>query len=265
VMGTELPAFQDDAWELYAPDDWTQAHDLSKEQPERLRELQTLFLIEATKYNVLPLDDRRAERFSSDLAGRPQLVRGNRQILFGGMKRLTENSVVVTKNKSFALTAEVVVPEVGAKGVIVAQGGAFGGWSVYTKEGRPAFCYNLFGLQRFKVLGDAAIPGGEHQVRVEFAYDGGGLGKGGTASLYLDGEKVGEGRVDATVPMLFSADETTDLGSDGGTPVTDDLDADELAFTGTVKWVEIDLGEDAEDADHLITPEERYQIAMARQ
>jgi arylsulfatase A-like enzyme len=265
VMSAELPPFQEDVWELYAPDDWTQSHDLSKEQPEKLQELQTLFLIEAAKYNVLPLDDRRAERFNADLAGRPQLVRGNRQILFGGMGRLSENSIVVTKNKSFALTAQIEVPEEGAKGVIIAQGGAFGGMSLYAKEGKPAFCYNLFGLQRFKVYGEDAIPAGEHQVRVEFSYDGGGLGKGGNASLYLDGKKVGEGRVDATVPMLFSADETTDLGSDSGTPVTDDLAYDELGFNGRVQWVEVDLGEDAEDADHLITPEERYRIAMARQ
>ena len=104
--------------------------------------------------------------------------------------------------------------------MIVAQGGAFGGWSLYAKEGKPAYCYNLFGLQRFKVYGDDALSEGEHQVRLEFAYDGGGLGKGGTASLYLDGEKVGEGRVEGTVPMAFSADETLDLGSDSGTPVS---------------------------------------------
>jgi arylsulfatase len=102
-------------------------------------------------------------------------------------------------------------------------------------------------------------------VRVEFAYDGGGLGKGGTATLYLDGAKVGDGRVDATVPMAFSADETTDVGSDSGTPVSDDLDMRESRFTGRVRWVEIDLGDDAEDADHLITPDERLSIAMARQ
>jgi arylsulfatase len=137
--------------------------------------------------------------------------------------------------------------------------------SLYVKDGKPAFCYNLFGLQRFNVYGEDAISAGEHQVRVEFDYDGGGLGKGGNVSLSLDGEKVGEGRVDATVPMLFSADETSDLGSDSGTPVTDDLATDELEFTGRVQWVEIDLGEDAQDADHLITPEERYRIAMARQ
>ena len=261
----EMPLLDDDVWELYSPDDWTQARDLSQEQPEKLHELQTLFLIEAAKYNVFPLDDRRAERFNAELAGRPQLVQGNRQLLFGGMKRLTENSIVVTKNKSYAVTAEINVPEDGAKGVFVAQGGAFGGWSLYANEGKAAYCYNLFGLQRFKVYGEDPLTQGEHQVRVEFAYDGGGLGKGGTATLYVDGDKVGEGRIEATVPMLFSGDETLDLGSDSGTPVSDDLGVDELEFNGRVHWVQIDLGDDAEDADHLITPEERLSVAMARQ
>jgi hypothetical protein len=261
----ENPPLEDDVWELYAPDDWTQSHDLAGEQPQRLAELQRLFLIEATKYNVLPLDDRRAERFNPDLAGRPALIRGTRQLLFGGMGRLSENSVVVVKNKSHAVTAQIVVPDGGAEGVIVAQGGAFGGWSLYLKAGRPAYCYNLFGLQRFKVLGETAVSPGEHQLREEFAYDGGGLGKGGTVTLYLDGAKVGEGRVDATVPMLFSADETTDVGSDSGTPVSDDLDMRESRFTGRVRWVEIDLDDDAQDVDHLITTEERLTIAMARQ
>jgi hypothetical protein len=262
---TETPPLEDDVWELYAPGDWTQADDLAKEQPEKLQELQRLFLIEATKYNVLPLDDRRAERFNPDLAGRPQLVKGNRQLLFGGMRRISENSIVVLKNKSHAVTAEIEVPEGGAEGVIVAQGGAFGGWSLYLKDGKPAYCYNLFGLQRFKVYGDDPVPAGEHQLRIEFAYDGGGLGKGGNVSFYVDGDKVGEGRVEGTVPMLFSGDETTDLGSDSGTPVTDDLGVDELEFTGRVRWVELDIDEAAEDADHLITPEERLTIAMARQ
>jgi hypothetical protein len=150
--------------------------------------------------------------------------------------------------------------------VIIAQGGAFGGWSLYaTADGRPAYCYNLFGLQQFKVYGDQPIPAGEQQVRMEFAYDGGGLAKGGTVTLYLDGTKVGEGRVEGTVPMAFSADETTDVGSDTGTPVSDDYGRKDSAFTGRVRWVQIDLGEDAEDADHLITPEERLRIAMARQ
>ncbi len=260
-----MPAFDDDVWELYGPDDWTQAYDLAADQPEKLNELQRLFLIEAGKYNVLPLDDRRFERFNPDMAGRPQLVRGTSQLLFGGMGRLSENSVVVNKNKSFSLTAEVEVPEGGAEGVIVAQGGAFGGFSLYVKDGKPAYCYNLFGLQRFKVYGDGAIPAGEHQVRMEFTYDGGGLGKGGDVALYVDGEQVGSGRVDGTVPMLFSADETTDVGSDSATPVSDDYGAKDSEFTGKVRWVQIDVDAAAEDTDHLITPEERLRVAMARQ
>ncbi len=183
---TGVPPLEDDVWELYGPDDWTQANDLAAEQPEKLAELQRLFLDEAKKYNVLPLDDRRAERFNADLAGRPQLISGTRQLLFGGMSRLSENSVVVMKNKSHAVTA-----------VIIAQGGAFGGWTLYAKEGKPAYCYNLFGLQRFKVVSEGAIPDGTHQVRMEFTYDGGGLGKGGNVTLYLDGNAVGEGRVEA--------------------------------------------------------------------
>jgi arylsulfatase A-like enzyme len=263
---TELPAFDDDVWELYGPDDWTQAHDLAKDNPQKLAELQRLFLLEASKYNVFPLDDRRYERFNADLAGRPQLIKGNRQLLFGGMGRLSENSVVNIKNKSHAVTAQLMVPDGGTNGVIVAQGGAFGGWSLYaTNDGRPAYCYNLFGLQQFKVYGEQPIPAGEHQVRMEFAYDGGGLGKGGTVTLYVDGAKAGEGRVEGTVPMVFSADETTDVGSDSATPVSDDYGPKTSAFTGRVRWVQIDLDEAAEDLDHLITPEERLRVAMARQ
>jgi arylsulfatase len=259
------PPLEADVWELYAPDDWTQARDIAEEQPEKLAELQRLFMLEAAKYNVFPLDDRRAERFNPDLAGRPQLTRGNSQLLFGGMRRLTENSVVAIKNKSHSVTAQIVVPEAGGQGVIISQGGAFGGFSVYMKDGKPAYCYNLFGLQRFKVSDEEAVPAGEHQIRVEFEYDGGGLGKGGNASLYVDGSKVSEGRIDATVPMLFSADETTDLGSDSATPVTDDLTLDELEFNGRIDWVEISIGDDAADSDHLISPEERLKVAMARQ
>jgi arylsulfatase len=260
---SDLPAFDDDVWELYGPDDWTQAHDLAGEDPQKLAELQRLFLLEASKYNVFPLDDRRVERFNPDLAGRPQLIRGNQQLLFGGMGRLSENSVVVVKNKSHAVTAQLIVPDGGASGVIVAQGGAFGGWSLYALEGRPAYCYNMFGLQRFKVYGDQPIPAGEHQVRMEFAYDGGGLGKGGTVTLYVDGAEAGEGRVEGTVPLVFSADETTDVGGDSATPVSDDYGPRTSAFNGRVRWVQIDL--DVDDHDHLISPEERLRIAMARQ
>jgi arylsulfatase A-like enzyme len=264
-MAAPLPSLDDDTWELYGPGDWTQAHDLAAEQPDKLHELQRLFLIEAARYNVLPLDDRRAERFNPDLAGRPQLIRGTRQRLFGGMDRLTENSVLTLKNKSHAVTADIVVLNGSSSGVIVAQGGAFGGWSLYVTDGKPAYCYNLFGLQRFKVYGDAPVPSGEHQVRMEFIYDGGGLGKGATVWLFVDGEKVGEGRVDATVPMLFSADETTDVGSDSATPVSDDYDPKASRFNGQIRWIELAIDEAAEDLDHLITPDEQLRLVMTRQ
>jgi arylsulfatase len=261
---SHLPAFDDDVWELYDTNtDWTQAHDLSAEMPEKLRELQRLWLIEVSKFKVLPLDDRRVERFNSDLAGRPVLVKGDSQLLFRGMGRLSENSVLNLKSKSHAVTAEVVVPDGGARGVIVAQGGAFGGWSLYVTDGKPKYCYNLFGIQHFYVEGSSRVPAGTHQVRMEFAYDGGGLGKGGTARLFIDGTSVGEGRVEGTVPMLFSADETLDLGTDSASPVSDDYSAEEGRFTGTINWVQLDVGKD--DHDHFISPEERLRIAMARQ
>jgi len=265
LVGGEVPAFDDDVWELYAPDDWSQTRDLSRERPEKLHELQRLWLIEAARYGVLPLDDRSAERLNPDLAGRPQLIKVTSQLLFGGMGRLSESSVVNIKNKSHAVTTEVVVPAAGAEGVIVAQGGSIGGWSLYAKGGRPKYCYNLLGVKRFYVEGERPLPEGTHQVRLEFAYDGGGLGKGGTVTLYLDGEKVGGGRVDATAAMIFSADDTCDVGVEGGAVVTDDYGAHGNAFSGEVNWVQIDLAAAAADADHLITPEERLRVAMARQ
>jgi len=266
VMGGELPPLDADVWELYdTTNDWSQAHDVAAEHPEKLEELKRLFLIEAVKYGVLPLDDRRIERFNSDIAGRPVLVHGNSQLLFSGAGRLTENTLINIKNKSYSVTADLVVPEGGTNGVIVAQGGAFGGWAVYLHEGRPKYCYNLLGLRRFYAEADAPVPAGNHQVRMEFAYDGGGLAKGGGVTLYVDGQSVGEGRIEHTQPMIFSADETADLGSDGGTTVSDDYTAETSAFGGKINWVQIDIGDDAADADHYITPEERLRVAMALQ
>ena len=264
VVTANLPAFDDDVWELYDGNkDWTQSHDLAKEMPEKLHELQRLWLIEATKYNVLPLDDRRIERFNADLAGRPQLVKGNSQLLFGGMGRLSENSVLVMKNKSFSITAEVEVPSKGAEGVIIHQGGAFAGMSLYAKAGKAKFAYNFLALQTFTIEASQPIPAGKHQVKMEFAYDGGGLGKGGNVSLYYDGKKVGEGRVERTVPMVFSADETTDVGRDTATPVSSDYTRQTSVFNGKIHWVQIDVGKDSHD--QLIPPEERLNLAMARQ
>jgi arylsulfatase len=267
----QLPAFDDDVWELYAPDDWTQAHDLSKEKPQKLHELQRLFLIEAVKYNVLPLDDRQPERFNPDLAGRPELIKGNSQLLFAGMGRLTENVVLNLKNRSHAVTAEVVfaggAPEDGApggaNGTIIAQGGAFGGWSLYTRDGRLKYCYNLLGINRYYVESDTVLPAGKHEVRMEFTYDGGGLGRGGSVTLYLDGSQIGEGRIGPTQPLIYSMDETTDVGCETGTTVAEDYEARASKFNGRINWIQLDKG--LNDCDHLITPEERLKVAMARQ
>jgi arylsulfatase len=258
-----MPALDDDVWELYGPDDWTQAHNLAAEYPDKLRELQRLFLIEAVKYNVLPLDDRRVERFDAEMAGRPTLVKGTSQLLYGGTKRLSESATLNVKNRSHAITAEISVGDTPAEGVIVTQGGAFGGWALYARDGKPRYCYNFAGLQRFYVAGERAVPPGKHQVRVEFAYDGGGLGKGGSVTLYLDGAPIGAGRVAATMPLIYSGDETTDVGVDLGSPVAEDYGVRGNQFRGTVHWVQIERGLD--DADHLISPEERWRVALAIQ
>ncbi len=264
--GEKIPAFDDDNWELYDTNkDWSQANDLARQMPQKLHELQRLWLIEAARYNVLPLDDRRIERLNSDLAGRPVLIKGKSQILFGNMGRLTENCVLNIKNKSHSVTAEIVVPTTGAEGVIVAQGGNAGGWSFYAKNGKLKYCYNLFGIQCFYAESSGALPPGAHQVRMEFAYDGGGLAKGGTASLFVDGKKVGEGKVAATEPMLFSADDGCDVGVDTGAPVSPDYGSRGNEFTGTVKGVQIAVAEDAESVDHLVNPEEAIRLAMALQ
>jgi arylsulfatase len=264
LVGGKLPAFDDDVWELYDGSvDYSQAHDLSGEQPERLRELQRLWLIEAVKYNVLPLDDRSGERADPQRAGRPTLVQGDSQLLFAGMGRLSENSVVNVKNKSFSVTAEIDVPAGGSHGVVIAQGGRFGGWSVYVNQGVAAFTYSVLGIHLFTTTAGSAIPGGRHQVRMEFAYDGGGLAKGGDVTLFYDGTAVGSGRVELTQPMIFSADETTDVGFDSGTAVTPEYTSHGSRFTGRIHWVRIDLGGD--DHDRFIDPEERMRVAMARQ
>ncbi len=264
MVGGVLPAFDDDVWELYdGTSDYSQARNLAADNPEKLAELQRLWLIEATKYNVLPLDDRSMERAIAESAGRPTLIHGNSQLFFAGMGRLSENSVVNIKNKSFSVTAEVEVPDGGVEGVIIAQGGRFGGWALYLKEGKAKFVYNVLGIHEFTTGAETAIPAGTHQVRMEFAYDGGGLAKGGDVTLYYDGDGVGTGRVQLTQPMVFSADETTDIGYESGTTVTPDYTPATSRFTGRINWVQIDLGGD--DNDHFIDPEERLRIAMARQ
>jgi hypothetical protein len=256
----------DDVWELYdTTQDWSQSHNLAKQMPEKLRELQRLWLLEAARYNVLPLDDDPARRFNPETAGRPVLVSRNSQILFGGMGRLSENCVVNVKNKSHSVTAEIVAPEGGAEGVIIAQGANIGGWSLYANKGKLKYCYNLGGVKRFYVEGASVIPPGEHQVRMEFKYAGGGLGKGGKVSLYTDGNRVAEGEVPATLAMVFSADDGCDVGEDSGSPVSEDYGPHDNIFNGRIKGVLLDISESAESMGHLIKPEDAIRIAMARQ
>jgi arylsulfatase len=259
-------SFADDRWELYdTTRDWTQAHDLSTEHPEKLRELQEQFLIEAAKYQVFPLDDRTIERFIPALAGRPDLM-GHRTSMtfFAGMRQLPENTVPNVKNRSHAITAEIEVPEdSGATGVIIVQGGRFGGWALYMHAGVPTYCHNFLDQQRFYVRGTSALSTGRHTIRYEFDYDGG-LGGGGTGRLLVDDERVGEARIDRTVPMVFSTDETLDIGIDTASPVTDEY-ADGLrsAFAGTIHWVRIDLlpvGQVPQAG-----PEQVHHVVMARQ
>jgi arylsulfatase len=265
IQGKSIP-LDDDVWELYdTSKDWSQAKDLSKENPKKLMELQRLWLIEAVRYKVLPIDDRMMEKINPDTAGRPVLIKGKTQLLFGGMGRLSENCVLNLKNKSHSVTAEIVVPKDGAEGVIIAQGANIGGWSLYAKNGKLKYCYNWGGFKHFYVEGTSPIPAGQHQVRMEFAYAGGGLGKGGKVTLFTDGKKVGEGDIGATLAMIFSADDGCDVGEDTGAPVSEDYGPQGNAFNGEIRGVQLAIADAAESVDHLIKPEDAIRMAMARQ
>jgi arylsulfatase len=265
LVGRKTVPLDDDVWELYdGTKDWSQSRDLSKEMPQKLRELQRLWLIEAARFKVLPIDDRVIEKMNPDTAGRPVVVKGKTQLLFGGMGRLGENTILNLKNKSHSVTAQIVVPESGAEGVIIAQGANIGGWSLYAKDGKLKYCYNVAGVKHFFVESENKLPKGEHQVRMEFTYDGGGLGKGGKVNLFVDGNKVGEGTIPMTQAMVFSADDGCDVGEDNGASVSPDYKPKRNAFNGTVKGVQLSI-EEGTNIDHLVNPEDAIRIAMARQ
>lgn len=253
--------FDDDVWELYdTTTDWTQAHDLAAQQPDKLAELQRMFLIEAARYDVLPLDDRAAERADPDRAGRKLLAHGNRQRLYRGIGRLNAFSVINTKNKSHHVSAEIVVPAEGCDGVVVAQGGLPGGWAIYAKNSHLTYCYNFYGIDRFHVRSTEPLAHGTHLVRMAFDYDGGGPAKGGTVRLLIDDREVGTGRVERTQPLPFASDEPLEIGSDQGSAVTPDYTVHE--FTGEVNWVELGIPDNARDNDAEVTAQERLQAAL---
>jgi hypothetical protein len=233
-----------DTWELYdTRNDFSLASDLAAKNPAKLKEMQDLFLKEAVKYNVLPIDDRSVERANPALAGRPDLMAGRTSLtVYDGMIGMSENVFINTKNRSHTITAEVTIPEKGANGVILSQAGRFGGWSLYLKDGKPVYTYNFLGLQRFTVAATAPLPAGKATIRYEFAYFGGGLGKGGVGTILVNGKKAAEGRIERTHPMIFSADEGADVGEDGETPVVEDYGIPApYKFTGRIAKVTVEL------------------------
>ncbi len=234
----------EDVWELYdVRNDFSLTNDLAAKNPEKLAEMQALFLREAEKYHVLPLDDRVLERANAPLVNRPDLMGGRKSLVLAeGMTGMMENVFLNVKNKSLTITAEVVVPEGGGNGAILAQGGRFGGWALYVKDGVPAYDYNYLGLRRTSVAAAKPLAAGKATIRLEFAYDGGGMGKGGQATLSVNGEKVAEGRIEHTQGMMFSADETADVGIDLGTPVVESIGAEAKSrFTGRIPKVTVEI------------------------
>jgi hypothetical protein len=237
TIGSE-PNPDDFKWELYdITQDFSQANDLAAQNPGKLKELQHAFDVEAKKYNVYPLDSSFAKR--ADPAIRPSLTRGRTEFTYyPGMVRIPEGSAPDFKNKSWTIAAEVTIPANGANGVLATIGGRFGGWGLLMQEGKPQFAYAFSNRaeHKFRIASDQPLPPGNHVVRFAFKYDGGGLSKGATGTLFVDGKQVAEGRIPQTVGVRFSLDETFDVGEDTGTPVVEDyVDKMPFAFTGTLK------------------------------
>ena len=235
---------KEDTWELYHVDeDFSQAEDVAEQHPEKLAQLQQVFIDEAVKYNVLPLDDRVYERFNARLAGRPDLMGDRKSLtLYEGMDLIMENAFINVKNTSHSITAELEIPADGGEGVIICQGGKFAGWSLYMADGKLSYVHNWFGRERYTVTAPKKLPAGEVTVRYEFAYEGGQeMGKGGTGTLFVDGQKVAEGRIENTVSSVFSADETADVGADHHTPVTPAYSQRDNEFNGSINKVTIEL------------------------
>jgi arylsulfatase len=241
---SNLKPLSSDVWDLYdVRSDFSLTNNLAASNPDKLREMQALFMTEAEKYHVLPLDDRTIERTNPALAGRPDVLGDRRSLtLYEGMEGMLENTFMNIKNRSSKITAKLDVPAAGASGAILSQGGRFGGWSLYMTKGKPAYVYNFLGLERYTVTAPNALPPGPATVVLEFAYDGGGAGKGGKATLYVNGKVVAAGRVEKTQPNIFSADETADVGIDNQTPVALQIGiGPETRFTGSINEVTLEV------------------------
>ena len=240
-----MPPLETDVWDLYnAKEDFSLANNVADKYPEKLTELRALFMSEGEKYHALPIDDRVIARMNPAIAGRPDLLGDRTSLtLYDGMDGMLENTFMNVKNRSKTITAEVEIPTGGADGVILAQGGRFGGWALYMQDGKPIYTYNFLGLERFTVASKSAVPAGPATIVLDFAYDGGGFGKGGKATLSVNGTAVAEGRIEKTQPLIFSADETADVGLDNQTPVAEGIGIgrDETRFTGKIQKVILDV------------------------
>jgi arylsulfatase len=231
---------QQDIWELYdTTQDFSLCNNLASKNPAKLKEMQDLFISEAKKYNVLPIDDRTLERFDAGVAGRPDLMEGRTKLtVYPGMTGIMENAFINVKNRSSSITADLEIPQGGsASGVILCQGGRFGGWSLYLQDGKPVYTYNYVGLKRTTVAAPGPLPAGKATVRYEFAYDGG-RGAGGKGTLFVNGKQVAEGRIEHTNANVFSGDEGADVGVDEGTPV---VEYAQNRFTGTIAKVTVEV------------------------
>ena len=232
-----------DKWELYHVEkDFSQANDLAESNPAKLAQMRDLFIKEAIKYNVLPLDDRVYERFNAAIAGRPDLMGDRTSLtLYEGMTGMMENAFINVKNRSHTITAEVEIPQEGGEGVIVCQGGRFAGWGLYMKDGRVSYVHNWVGKERYTITAPEPLRPGKATIRYEFAYEGGTPGSGGMGTISVNGQKVAEGRIEKTTPFLFSADETADVGVDEATPVTEDYEEGNNEFTGKIEKVTVEV------------------------
>ena len=233
------PDVNDYKWELYnVSQDFSEANNLADKEPAKLKELQELFWTEAEKYNVLPIDNSRVERF--DVRNRPSLTMGREEFTYyPGLVRIPEGAAPDTKNKSWQIKAEVQIPKGGAEGMLLTHGGRFSGWGLYLLKGKPVFCYNLAGVARYYVTGKEKLAPGAHTIVYDFKYDGG-LGKGGLGTIQVDGKTVATNRIERTLAFRLSLDETLDCGEDTGTPVSEDYHVP-FKFTGEIKKVTIDL------------------------
>lgn len=252
----KVPDVDDYQWELYhVAEDFSQAVNLAAREPAKLRALQDLFWVEAAKYNVIPIDNSRTERF--DVATRPSLTRGRSVFTyFPGQVRIPEGAAPDLKNKSFKIAADVVVPANGAEGIIATQGGRFNGWGLYLLQGKPVFHYNLAGVHRFTIAAKDRLTPGDYVIVADFKYDGG-LGKGAMVTITVNDKPVAQGRIERTTPFRMSIDETLDIGEDTGTPVSEDYHVP-FKFTGNLKRVLIGL------TDHKLTPEDEDEIKRAK-